>query len=237
MKLIIVGGPASSGKTSVIIHALNNPIIDKSKVLVAKLDCLVANDSEVYKKNKIASITGLSTYICPDHYLSTNIERISKYGIKKRVDYLIIESAGLCNRCSPYLTDTLGVTILDVLSGIQSPNKIGPMLKSADIVVLTHCDMISQAEREVFRKRISVLNCSAKILEVNGLTGKNSYRLSGEFALAKEFDASVPQHLKYSMPGAVCSFCLGEKRVGETFASGNVKLMELPGIKDGVWKK
>jgi Ni2+-binding GTPase involved in maturation of urease and hydrogenase len=230
MKLIITGGPPSVGKTSVLIHVIRHLDADRKKTIVIKLDCLTADDSDQYKRHGIRAVTGLSTYICPDHYLATNIERIIKYGIKVKTDYLIIESAGLCNRCSPHLQATLGITVLDMLSGIHAPKKVGPLLKSADVVVLTRGDMVSQAEREVFRVQISKLNRKAKLIEVNGLTGQNSFLLAGLFRKAPDFDPSIPLHLKFPLPGAVCSFCLGEQRVGETYASGNVKLLDLPGM-------
>ena len=58
-------------------------------------------------------------------------------GNQNQLDLLITESAGLCNRCSPYLAEIKGVCIIDNLSGINTPKKIGPMLKSADFVVIT----------------------------------------------------------------------------------------------------
>jgi Ni2+-binding GTPase involved in maturation of urease and hydrogenase len=230
MRMIIVGGPPSSGKTSVIIHALNNIGTAKKKSVVVKLDCLVSGDEDQYSRYGIKTFTGLSTYICPDHYFSTNIERIIDYGFKNKLEYLIVESAGLCNRCSPHIRNTFGVTVLDVLSGIHAPNKIGPLLKAADCVVLTRSDLISQAEREVFKNRISKVNRKADIIEINGLTGQNSMLLTQYFKDASECDVSVPLQVKYPMPGAVCSFCLGEKRVGQKYASGNVKLIDLPGL-------
>jgi Ni2+-binding GTPase involved in maturation of urease and hydrogenase len=231
MKLIIVGGPPSVGKTSVLIHCIKNLYNFKKKVAVVKLDCLFANDTDVYSKHQIKSIVGLSTYICPDHFLASNIERIVKYGGNEKLDYIIVESAGLCNRCSPHIRDNLGVTVLNMISGIHAPKKIGPMLKSANVLVLTGGDLVSQAEREVFKIQCSKINRKARIIEVNGLSGQNSKVLAKLFSEAPDFDSSVPLHLKFTMPGAVCSFCLGEQRVGETFASGNVKLMEIPGIK------
>lgn len=232
MKLIIIGGAPSVGKTSVLIHTIKHLKKWKKTTHVIKLDSLVANDEERYKKYKIKCIIGLSTYVCPDHYLASNLERISQYGINKKLDFLIVESAGLCNRCSPHLHNNLAVTVLDMLSGMSAPQKAGPLLKSADIVVLTRGDLISQAEREVFRLQIVRLNRKAKILEINGLTGQGSNLLGSLFTQATDFDKSTPLYLKYRMPGAVCSFCLGEKRVGESFASGNVKLLDLPGIKN-----
>jgi len=154
-----------------------------------------------------------------------------KYGGNEKLDYIIVESAGLCNRCSPHIRDNLGVTVLNMISGIHAPKKIGPMLKSANVLVLTGGDLVSQAEREVFKIQCSKINRKARIIEVNGLSGQNSKVLAKLFSEAPDFDSSVPLHLKFTMPGAVCSFCLGEQRVGETFASGNVKLMEIPGIK------
>ena len=73
------------------------------------------------------------------------------------MDLLITESAGLCNRCSPYLKDIKAVCVIDNLSGINTPKKIGPMLKLADVVVITKGDIVSQAEREVFASRST--NC------------------------------------------------------------------------------
>lgn len=63
---------------------------------------------------------------------------------------LIAESVGLCNRCSPHIEGALAVCVVDTLSGVQTPRKIGPMLKLADVVVITKGDIVSQAEREVF---------------------------------------------------------------------------------------
>lgn len=218
MKLIVAGGPPSVGKTSVLIHTINYLKKKKRTVYVFKLDCLAANDDEQYKRHGIKVIIGLSTYVCPDHYLASNIERIIKFGLKTKTDFLFVESAGLCNRCSPHLKDMLAVTILDMLSGIHAPGKVGPLLKSADVVVLTRGDMISQAEREVFRSRVSRINRKAKIIEINGLTGQNSNLLAQIFEHAHDYESSIPLQLKFPMPGAVCSFCLGEKRAGETFA-------------------
>jgi hypothetical protein len=38
--------------------------------------------------------------------------------------------------------------------------------------------------------------------------------------------------LKYPMPSALCSYCLGEKRIGEAYQMGNVRKMELGDIND-----
>lgn len=232
MKIIIVGGPPSVGKTSIIVHSLKHIQKKRKKIGVIKLDCLVGGDEEIYEKNNIKVFLGLSVYICPDHYLGTNIDRIINYGKDEKLDYLIIESAGLCNRCSPHLNDILAVTVIDMLSGINTPKKIGPLLKSADIVILTRGDLISQAEREVFRIQVYKMNKKATILAINGLTGQNSHVLAAQFENAPSYNPDKDLHLRYSMPAAVCSFCLGEKRVGEVHARGNVKLFEIKESKN-----
>ena len=196
---------------------------------VVKLDCLVGGDEQTYQNHGFEAITGLSTYICPDHYLATNIDRIIEWGVSGQNDFLVVESAGLCNRCSPYLSSGLAVAVIDMLSGMKTPRKIGPLLKSADIVALTRGDLISQAERDVFRMQVASVNRKAKLFEVNGLTGQGTRLLAGHLENAPVHQAGSPLQLRYPMPAAVCSFCLGEKRVGEEFASGNVKLMEFTG--------
>ncbi|MFC2130778.1 GTP-binding protein [Bacteroidota bacterium] len=226
MKLIVVSGPPSVGKTSMLIHTLGHMKSNGKELAVVKLDCLIGGDEIEYRKHGIEAITSLSTYICPDHYLATNIDRIINWGIEKEKDFLIIESAGLCNRCSPYLNGAMAVAVMDMLSGMMTPRKVGPLLKSADIVILTRGDLISQAEREVFRMQVASVNKKAKILEVNGLTGQGTLLLANQFEESSDYSEELVLQLRYSMPAAVCSFCLGEKRVGETFASGNVRLME-----------
>ena len=228
MKLVVVGGPPSVGKTQVLIHALGHLRRKGRALAVVKLDCLVADDRAAYTRRGIETAVGLSGYVCPDHYLATNMDRIVDWGVRRGDDVLVIESAGLCNRCSPYLVDALAVAVMDTLSGTGTPAKVGPLLRSADVVVLTRGDLVSQAEREVFRVRVAAVNRRARILEVNGLTGQGSRALAQQIESAADIDPSQPPRLRYPMPSAVCSFCLGEKRLGEDFASGNVRLMELP---------
>jgi hypothetical protein len=33
--------------------------------------------------------------------------------------------------------------------------------------------------------------------------------------------------LRFTMPAALCSYCLGETRVGESFQKGNIKKMKI----------
>lgn len=228
MNLTIFSGPPSSGKTSVIlktIAALQNRGI---KVGVVKFDCLYTDDDVAYEKAGVPVKKGLSGALCPDHFFASNIEEIVRWGNRIGFDLLISESAGLCNRCSPYLKDIKGICVIDNLSGINTPKKIGPLLKSADVVVITKGDIVSQAEREVFASRVSSVNPRAVVMHVNGLTGQGAYELGTlVYDESKRVDSVQGVQLRFPMPAALCSYCLGETRIGENYQLGNVKKMDL----------
>lgn len=229
MKLITVAGPPSSGKTSVIlklIGCLNRPI---GKVGVVKFDCLTSFDSDSYKEAQVPIQTGFSGKICPDHFFVSNIEDALHWGIESEFEMLITESAGLCNRCSPYIKGILSVCVIDNLSGINTPRKIGPMLKFADIVVVTKGDIVSQAEREVFSFNIRQVNTSAKVLFVNGITGQGTFLLAKYIQKAGEVESLANQKLRFTTPSSVCSYCTGETRIGSAFQLGMMKKMEFNG--------
>ncbi len=226
MNLTIFSGPPSSGKTSVILKTIDAFRKQGKKVGVVKFDCLYTDDDLLYEKAGVPVKKGLSGGLCPDHFFASNIEGVVKWGVREGVDLLVSESAGLCNRCSPYLADVKGVCVIDNLSGINTPKKIGPMLKSADIVVITKGDIVSQAEREVFAARVSAVNPRALVMHVNGLSGQGAYELS---TLIYRGDSDIQSvqgmKLRFPMPAAMCSYCLGETRIGESYQLGNSKKM------------
>lgn len=228
MNLVIVSGPPSSGKTGVIIKLCDAFKGRNIKAGVVKFDCLYTDDDLLYEKENIPVQKGLSGGLCPDHFFASNIEQVVEWGKKQSLDILITESAGLCNRCSPYIDGIRSVCVIDNLSGINTPKKIGPMLKMADIVVITKSDIVSQAEREVFMSRVNFINPKATAINVNGLTGQGAYELSLLLTQEiKEVDTVKGMKLKFPMPTALCSYCLGETRIGEDYQKGNVRKMEL----------
>ncbi|MFW6377950.1 MAG: GTP-binding protein [Bacillota bacterium] len=228
MNLVTFSGPPSSGKTAVILKTINALKERDINVGVVKFDCLYTDDDELYAKEGIPVKKGLSGSLCPDHYFVSNIEEVVQWGRKKDLDMLITESAGLCNRCSPYINEIKAICVIDNLSGINTPRKIGPMLKRADMVVITKGDIVSQAEREVFASRVSDVNPSALVMHVNGLTGQGAYEFS-TFLYDEEEDIETVtgRKLRFSMPSAMCSYCLGETRIGDEHQLGNVKKIEL----------
>ena len=228
MNLIVFSGPPSSGKTSIILKTIESMKSRELKVGVVKFDCLYTDDDELYKKAGIPVKKGLSGALCPDHFFVSNIEEVVQWGNKLGLDMLITESAGLCNRCSPYIKEIKGVCVIDNLSGINTPKKIGPMLKSADIVVITKGDIVSQAEREVFAMKVNSVNPRATTMHINGLTGQGAYELSTLLYDEDQVVDSVQgKELRFPMPSALCSYCLGETKIGESYQMGNVRKMEL----------
>jgi Ni2+-binding GTPase involved in maturation of urease and hydrogenase len=232
VQFVAVSGPPSSGKTSVILKTLEHLRSAKRKVGVVKFDCLSTEDDDIYHAAGIPVRKGLSGALCPDHYFVSNVEECVQWGVKEGFDVLVSESAGLCNRCSPYIKDVLAICVIDNLSGVGTPKKIGPMLKSADIVVITKGDIVSQAEREVFASRVHRVNPSARIMHVNGITGQGSFEFSTLWESRDEVATVEGKRLRFSMPAALCSYCLGETRIGSDYQMGNVRKIDLDGQAD-----
>mgnify|MGYP000904452688 FL=1 len=228
MNLIIVSGPPSSGKTSVILKTVEALKKQGMSAGVVKFDCLYTDDDILYEKAGIPVKKGISGALCPDHFFVSNIEEVVQWGKNLGLSILITESAGLCNRCSPYIKDIKGICVIDNLSGINTPKKIGPMLKAADMVIITKGDIVSQAEREVFASRVNSVNPTAITMHVNGLTGQGAYELSTLlYEKEKEIETVQGKKLRFPMPSALCSYCLGETRIGEKYQMGNVRKMNL----------
>jgi Ni2+-binding GTPase involved in maturation of urease and hydrogenase len=226
MKFITVAGPPSSGKTSVILQVGECLKMTNLKIGAVKFDCLTSFDQLRYQEAGIPVHVGYSGKICPDHYFVSNVEDAVAWGQKEKLDFLITESAGLCNRCSPHIKGILAVCIVDNLAGVQTPRKIGPMLKLADVVVITKGDIVSQAEREVFRFNVRQVNNHANILFVNGINGQGAVMLSKQIMTAPDVVSLRDMRLRFTMPTSVCSYCTGETRIGEKYQMGMMKKME-----------
>ncbi len=223
MKLITVAGPPSSGKTAVITKALRFLHAEGLRVGVVKFDCLTSRDADTFRAQGFPVLTGLSGNFCPDHYFIINIEDCAAWGKRHSLDLLISESAGLCNRCAPHIRGFHAVCVLDNLSGVDTPRKIGPMLKTADLVIVTKGDIVSQAEREVFAFRIRQVNARARILFVNGITGQGAWEVSRLWKDAPEDAPLTGGRLRFSVPSAVCSYCFGQTKIGEEFQNGTLR--------------
>ena len=226
MKLITVAGPPSSGKTSVILKLVETlRARGTGRVGVVKFDCLTSFDQLRYREAGVPVEVGYSGRFCPDHFFISNIEDAVRWGTDRGFAMMITESAGLCNRCCPHIRGIPAVCVLDHLSGIHTPRKIGPMLKFADVVVVTKGEIVSQAEREVFQFNVRQVNPHARVIPVNGITGQGAFLLARHLEKAPAMTTLSDLRLRFTTPSSVCSYCTGETRIGERFQSGMMKRM------------
>ncbi len=230
MKLIIFAGTPGSGKTSIIKYVIQE-LKDNFKLFFVKFDCLRTSDDErIAKEYKIPAVKRLAGELCPDHYTALEVPKIIKENQNK--DIIILETAGLCLRCSPYVKEGLGINVLDITSG--DPSRYGPILTDADVVAISKGDLISQAEREIFRAKILKVNSNTKIAEINGLTGEGSIDIAEYIKLSPDI-MSKKLTLKHSMPSALCGYCYGNKIIDEkaehqrALAGGELKKL-VPGL-------
>ncbi len=224
MRLVVMAGTPGSGKTSVLIHAVKALQAKGLKPATVKIDCLSTDDDQRLRRLQIPVMVGLAKDMCPDHFAIYNTDEMVEWANEIKADVLINETAGLCLRCAPYPNSCLAVCVIDVTSGPNTPLKVGPLLTAADVVVMTKGDMVSQAEREVFRERVLEVNPDCKALESNGLTGKGAMELAEIITSWKEV---VPgMKLRHNPPFSICTLCAGELRVDKQFHRGVLRHLD-----------
>lgn len=206
-----------------MVHTIRHLLQEGLKLAACKIDCLKTSDDESYSALGIPVAVGLSEYLCPDHFFAANLEEIYSWAGNHGAEVLILETAGLCHRCAPAVVGCLSICVIDNLSGIDTPQKVGPMLSTADIVVISKGDIVSQAEREVFRQRVEMVNPDAEVLAINGLNGQGTLKLKKRIMESTPIQRIEGQQLRCSMPAAICSYCTGETMIGSSYQMGNVK--------------
>lgn len=209
MKLAIFGGTPGSGKTSMIKFIIQE-LKDSYDIHYVKFDVLETNDDALIReKFGISTEKKISGDVCPDHYAALEIPKIVKE--QKGKDLIILETAGLCLRCSPYVREGLAVNVLNILAG--KPSSYGPLLTDADVVVVSKGDLISQAEREIFRSKVFAVNRKAAIIDGNGLTGEGAIDVAEKIMRSPESKDVFT--LKHPMPTAICGYCYGNRKLNE----------------------
>ena len=84
----------------------------------------------------------------------------------------------------------------------------------------------------MFAAKVSSVNPRAITMHVNGLTGQGAYELSTLlYDEGQNVETVQGMELRFPMPSALCSYCLGERRIGESYQMGNVRKMNM-GEKD-----
>lgn len=222
MNVIIVAGTPGAGKTAVLIHTLKHLKAQQKQISVAKVDCLYTEDHIRFQKVGFPTLVGLSKDMCPDHYTIYNIGEMLDFARKNKSDMLVIETAGLCHRCAPYTNNSLGICVIDATTGPNTPLKVGPFLSTANVVAITKGDIISQAEREIFRERVLEMNPECRIIETNGLTGKGSAELANYFNEAPGFTYDL-ERLRHNAPFSICTLCVGETKIDKKNHRGVIR--------------
>jgi len=225
MKLVIVAGTPGAGKTSILVHTFKVLIAKGVSTSAVKIDCLYTDDDKRFSKLGIPSLVGLSMDMCPDHYTIYNTEEMIKWAHRNGSEILVVETAGLCHRCAPYTKGCLGVCVIDATCGPNTPLKVGPFLSTADVVVITKGDVISQAEREIFRERVIEMNPEGIIINSNGLSGQGSAELAEIVMKSGDINIST-EKLRHTAPISVCTLCVGETRVAREHHKGILRRID-----------
>ncbi len=225
MKLVIFAGPPTCGKTTVIRQVIRRMLKKEYKPSFVKIDVLYADEDETINKEfGIPTKKIYSGELCPDHCNVVVLDEIVDWARNQGSDYLFVETAGLCLRCSPYIENSLGVVVLESTSGMNLPRKIGPMLTLADIAVITKIDLISQAEREVFRYRVIEAAKEIRIVESNALYGIGIDPIVKQIEKSNEIEE--PMFLRGNPPVGTCTICAGKKEIGAKNHFGVLRTME-----------
>jgi len=225
MRLAICAGPATTGKTSVLRHITRKLLAADHRVAFLKLDVQYADEDQLLKDEfGIPTRKVYSGELCPDHCNVMVLGDALAWARKADCDVLLVETAGLCLRCSPYVDQSLGIIVLEATSGINLPLKVGPMLSLADVAVLTKIDRISQAEREVFRARIMEVAPGVKVREADALRGIGIDPLIG--LIEKTPDAGDNLVLRGNPPVGTCTICVGKREVGWQSHFGVVRALD-----------
>lgn len=213
MKLLVIAGPPSAGKTA-LTKQIVKKFKDELRVVFLKIDVVRAyEDIELNKEFNILTKKIYSGDLCPDHAGVMVLGDAVKWAESNGADLFIVESAGLCLRCSPYLNQGLGIVVLSSISGIHTPEKMGAMVSLADIAVVTKIDLVSQAEREVLIQKIKEVHRKIVLIETNALQGTSLNRLYDLIRNSGDIDGESLV-LKGNPPLGTCTICVGKKEIG-----------------------
>lgn len=224
MKLVIIAGPPSAGKTAVAKQIVGYL---RSRWVMAYLKIDVAKayeDEELAREFGIFTRKVYSGDLCPDHAGVMVLGDALCWCQELGADFLLVETAGLCLRCAPYLNQGVGIVVISAISGIHAPAKMGPMVGLADVAVVTKIDLVSQAEREVLREKIREVNSDLMLVETNALQGTALQRLYHHLESSGDIDP-LTLELKGIPPLGTCTICVGKKKVGWEHHFGLVRTL------------
>ncbi len=117
-----------------------------------------------------------------------------------------------------------GLWCLKQAGRMNLPRKIGPMLSLADVAVVTKIDIVSQAEREVFRANINDAASKVLVIETDALHGINIDHVVRQIDIAPEY--TTPSLLRGNPPVGTCTICVGKRDIGKEAHFGVLRPLE-----------
>jgi Ni2+-binding GTPase involved in maturation of urease and hydrogenase len=224
MKLMICAGPPTSGKTTVLKQAARRMLDRGHHLAYLKIDVQFADEDEMFRSDLgIPARKIYSGDLCPDHCSVLVLGDAVKWATAEAADTLFVETAGLCLRCAPYIDGALGMVVLEATSGMNLPRKIGAMLSLADLAVVTKIDLVSQAEKEVFRANVMDA-APIDVIEADALHGIGVDRVVARMLRPPDIEGKLM--LKGSPPVATCTICAGKRDIGWEHHFGVLRTLE-----------
>jgi Ni2+-binding GTPase involved in maturation of urease and hydrogenase len=224
MRLVVCAGPPTTGKTTVLKQAARRLIAKGHGLAYLKIDVQYADEDEVFREELgIPARKVYSGDLCPDHCSVLVLGDAVRWAGEQGATILLVETAGLCLRCAPYLEGALGIVVLEATSGMNLPRKVGAMLGLADMAVVTKIDLVSQAEKEVFRANI-LDAAEVTVVETDALHGIHIDPIVGRIERMPEL--AEPLMLRGSPPVATCTICVGKREIGWEHHFGVVRTLD-----------
>ena len=218
----LFSGASAVGKTSALKALL--PLLEEGGTApcVCKIDCLKTGDGALFQRMGLPCVTGLSGDICPDHFLVSNLPELWDWGGPIEAGHPGHRDCRTLPPLFPGHAAHDGRMCAGLHRQLPASGQLGPMLTQADFVVLTKIDMVSQAELEIISWQIRQINPGAALFPVDGLAGYGTDLLARwllDRPACGSFEGDI---LRHTMPSGVCSYCVGEQRVGSAFQQGVV---------------
>jgi Ni2+-binding GTPase involved in maturation of urease and hydrogenase len=151
--------------------------------------------------------------VCPDHALAQALAGWVDGARQGGKAWLVVESAGLCDRCVPFVAGMPALLVLDLLESPRAPMKMRLALEAADLVVLTKAELVSPVERDLFQRFVRGVKPGVEVLVVNALTGEGLERLRARVLGLGDFERPPVLALRRPLPRGWCGVCqqgLGE---------------------------
>ena len=220
--MVVVAGTPGSGKTSVLMHAVSRPAQGRPSPRLSRSTVCGRRMTPDFKRLDVPVIVGFSRDMCPDHYAIYNFEEMFVW-TAERGRIFCSTRRPVCVCAVRHILTGPGHLRYRCDHRTQQPLKVGPLLTTADVVVMTKGDLVSQAEREVFRERILEANpgagssrptaCQARALQSWPDLIRGWSDISGDGTSAQPAVGS-------------CTLCTGELRTSKEHHRGVVRHLD-----------